>query len=196
MSQDSFSDPLGRWLRVSQGNKVMEPLDSHDQQARSGLFSLWLDRISRMRAEIRLRTGPTPSLPYPIDQSQWSKARLKDGTRASTSWWEEPLSHSAKGVEVDTRKEGKLRKSLQYMYYRDISYRLLFFKTLQTDLTKYLCQRLCWDKGEKECGNYKNLVTWPRQYLHSISEYCLNLTHMLNQSLFGRKWRSQWVFWI
>lgn len=49
----------------------------------------------------------------------------------------------AKGAEVDAWKEGELRKSLQWAYYRDISYRLLFLKTLQTDLTKHLYQRIC-----------------------------------------------------
>lgn len=68
------------------------------RQAKPGLFSLWLDRISRMRAEMRLRTGLTPSSPHSSDQSHHQASPDSgNGRKDSTSWWEESSSPTEKG---------------------------------------------------------------------------------------------------
>lgn len=65
-----------------------------------------------MRAEMRLRTGLTPSLPYSIDQSQSAgQPRLRDGTRASTFRWEKPPNDIAKGAEVDIQKGEEIKEN-------------------------------------------------------------------------------------
>ena len=97
-----------------------------------------------MRAEMRLRTGPTH--PYLILLIKANQQASPDSGMEQEPPLFDGRSHRItlpKELGWIYRREKKLRKILQSMYYRDISYRLLFLNTLPTDLPKHLHQSVC-----------------------------------------------------